>query len=408
MDYITLAELNRQIKTVLSDGITPNIWVVAEIAAIKMAGSGGHWYLDLVEKNQANISAKSNGVIWAGTYNLLRQKFGSDLPNLLKAGNKILLRGSVDYHEVYGLKIIMTDIDPSITMGELELRRLATIQRLTAEEHIGRNGKLPMPSVLQRIAVISSATAAGYGDFMNHTSHNPYGYRLHTTLFPSLMQGDGVEQELIAQLEVIGAQRERFDAVVIIRGGGSKLDLEAFNNYQIAVAIANCPLPVLTGIGHQQDETVADMVAHTSLKTPTAVAEYILQTFMVFESAILTRFAKIEKLSGRFIQQHNYRLQTATTRLQSLSKQKLQQNSQHLQTQLLAISRAAKRYLQNHEMRLNHLEQATKLINIDALLKRGFTITRHHGKAVSSSAKLQKGDLLSTQFSDGEVDSRVE
>ena len=408
MDYITLAELNRQIKTTLSENIAPNVWVVAEIAAIKMAGGGGHWYLDLVEKKQTNISAKSNGVIWAGTYNQLRQKFGSDLPNLLKAGNKILLRGSVDYHEVYGLKIIITDIDPSITMGELELRRLATIQRLTDEGHIGKNGMLPMPLVLQRIAVISSATAAGYGDFMNHTSHNPYGYRLHTTLFPSLMQGDGVEQELIAQLEVIAAQRERFDAVVIIRGGGSKLDLEAFNNYQIAVAIACFPLPVLTGIGHQQDETVADMVAHTPLKTPTAVAEFILQTFMVFESTLLNRLSEMEKLSASYLQQQHYRLNTAFSRLQTMSKQMVQQQRQYLDNRAVVMTRAVKRLLQHRNSELEHFEQTFRLFNIDTLLKRGFTITRHQGKAVSSAAKLQKGDLLSTQFTDGKVDSRVE
>lgn len=408
MNYITLASLNRQIKETLSDNIAPEIWVLAEISSIKMAGSGGHWYLDLVEKSNDKITAKSNAVIWASSYGILRHKFGNDLNLLLKSGNKVLIQGTVDFHELYGLKIIISDLDASATMGELELRRLATINKLNVEGHIGRNRRLTLPTVLQRIAVISSSTAAGYGDFINQLVHNPYKYNIHTTLFPSLMQGDGVEQELIAQLQAIAGQSERFDAVVITRGGGSKLDLEAFNSYQIAVAIATFPLPVLTGIGHLQDESVADLVAHTALKTPTTVAEFILNSFLTFESKLINLFGEIEKNSLALIQNHHFRLQTAISRIKNMVKQKLNLQNSLINTHEISLNRIVKNKIQFHQNRLDYMGKALKLVNVEGLLKKGFTITRYKGKAIKSIQNLEKGEYLSTELSDGIIQSRID
>ncbi|OWY25715.1 exodeoxyribonuclease VII large subunit [Sphingobacteriales bacterium UPWRP_1] len=405
--YITLSQLNGLVREVISEAIKPDIWVIAEISQIKMAGSG-HWFIDLVEKEREVITAKLSGVIWNSTYNELRMKFGADLVNLLKNGNKVLFSGTVGFHEVYGLKIVISDIDPSVTLGELELKRMETIQRLTAEGYIGKNAQLPLPMVLQRIAVISSASAAGFGDFMNHTQQNRYGYSVWVKLFPSLMQGEGVEQELIGRLREIEAQKHLFDAVVIIRGGGSKLDLDAFNNYHIAVAIAQCSLPVLTGIGHQQDETVADLVAHTSLKTPTAVAEYILQTFLHFESAMLSLFNKVSKLSVTLLKQHHFGLQTLRQSLAIQSRQEISRQKQQLNLLLQRLPRAAKRLLQTKQAQLQHTGQTIDLFNVEKLLKRGFTITRMNGKALKSAATAQHGQLISTQFADGTVNSRVE
>lgn len=405
--YITLSQLNGLVKEVIATAIPGGVWVVAEIAQIKMAGRG-HWYLDLVEKEREQITAKLGAVIWNNTYTDMRIRFGPDLPNLLKNGNKVLFRGSVDFHEQYGLKMIITDIDPSVTMGELELRRMETIQRLTDEQLIGKNTQLELPPVLQRIAVISSASAAGYGDFMNQTLQNRYGYRVHTQLFPSLMQGDGVEQELIEQLQQIERQKHRFDAVVIIRGGGSKLDLEAFNNYNIAVAIAQFCLPVFTGIGHQQDETVADLVAHTPLKTPTAVAEFILQSFLHFESGMIELFDSIGKQSKILLKQQEYYLQSFQQSVGAQAKQQLNQQKLQLNSIEQQLGRAAKSLLQNKQTQLTHLQQTFRLFDVDKLLKRGFTITRLNGKAINSVAQLQPNQQISTQFSDGTIQSRIE
>lgn len=222
------------------------------------------------------------------------------------------------------------------------------------------------------------------------------------------MQGEGVEQELIGRLREIEAQKHLFDAVVIIRGGGSKLDLDAFNNYHIAVAIAQCSLPVLTGIGHQQDETVADLVAHTSLKTPTAVAEYILQTFLHFESAMLSLFNKVSKLSVTLLKQHHFGLQTLRQSLAIQSRQEISRQKQQLNLLLQRLPRAAKRLLQTKQAQLQHTGQTIDLFNVEKLLKRGFTITRMNGKALKSAATAQHGQLISTQFADGTVNSRVE
>jgi len=405
--YITLSQLNGLVSEVISEAIKPGIWVVAEISQIKMAGSG-HWYIDLVEKEREVITAKLSGVIWNSAYNELRMKFGSDLANLLKNGNKILFRGTVDFHEVYGLKIVISDIDPSVTLGELELKRMETIKRLTEEGHIGKNAQLPLPVVLQHIAVISSASAAGFGDFMNHTQHNRYGYSVWVKLFPSLMQGEGVEQELIARIREIEAQQHLFDAVVIIRGGGSKLDLEAFNNYHIAVSIAQCSLPVITGIGHQQDETVADLVAHTPLKTPTAVAEYILQSFLHYESAMLSLFDKVAKLSTNLLKQHHFGLQTLRQSMYMHSRQEITRQKQQFSMLLQRLPRATKRLLQSKQVELQHIEQTINLYRVEKLLQRGFTITRLNGKALKSAVSAQNGQLISTQFADGTVNSRIE
>lgn len=222
------------------------------------------------------------------------------------------------------------------------------------------------------------------------------------------MQGEGVEQELIARIREIEAQQHLFDAVVIIRGGGSKLDLEAFNNYHIAVSIAQCSLPVITGIGHQQDETVADLVAHTPLKTPTAVAEYILQSFLHYESAMLSLFDKAAKLSTNLLKQHHFGLQTLRQSMYMHSRQEITRQKQQFSMLLQRLPRATKRLLQSKQVELQHIEQTINLYRVEKLLQRGFTITRLNGKALKSAVSAQNGQLISTQFADGTVNSRIE
>lgn len=378
-------------------------WVVAEIAELKQAASG-HVYIELVEKSSSDsITAKAQAVVWHHKGTELRQKFGSDLSQLLKKGNKVLLKVQLDYHAVYGLKLIVNDLDASVTMGEVELRRQRTIERLQKEELIDLNAQLDLPTVLQRVAVISSPTAAGYGDFINHLQNNSYGYAIQYTLFQSAMQGDAVQGEMMAQLKAIAHHAQYFDAVVIIRGGGSKLDLEAFNDYQLAAAVAQMPLPVISGIGHQQDESVIDLVAHTALKTPTAVAEFIVQSLQQFEAEVMWCAEQLKQNIQYLLQEQQYTLRELHTAVQSTAKQKLQQQNDILRADTASLRRITSYSLDRQTTLLDHLQQTFSLFDIRHLLRRGFAIVRKNGKVVKQVSDISPQDQLHISLADGEI-----
>ncbi len=400
MSHLSLSELNEKINDALYGLSSRPTWVMAEIAELKSAGSG-HIYLDLVEKEDNRIIAKSAATIWYNTGKQLRVKFGRDLPRILKKGNRVLVRAKVSYHSVYGLKLNIVDLDASATIGDLELRRLETIRKLTEEGYTEINNRLPLPLVLQRIAVVSSANAAGFGDFINQLANNPYGYQVHYQLFPSSMQGDNMESEMRQQLQRIAEQKDHFDAIVIIRGGGSKLDLEAFNSYTLAIHIALHPLPILTGIGHQQDETVADLVAHTSIKTPTAVAEYILDTFMQFEQHLYLLGEQIQQHMQKLLTQQNYLLQHLESRLQSKTSHLLQKEQVNLEQLQTRLSRSVQQKLKRENLQLQLLLRTFQLFNVETLLQRGFSITRKKGKVVTDTNTLKEGDIVETKLASG-------
>lgn len=405
--YLTLSELNEKIRLRLNPFARTATWVVAEIADISVSGRG-HVYAELVEKENNRIVAKLQAVIWADKAAAIQRKFGSDTAHLLKKGNKVLVKATVDFHAVYGLKITITDLDPSVTMGELERKRLRIIQQLEEGGFIGLNAELPLPDVLQRIAVISSPTAAGYGDFINQLQHNPYGYQIAYQLFPAAMQGDRVEEEVIQQLKTINKHSEQFDAVVIIRGGGSKLDLTYFDNYAIATQIATMPIPVLTGIGHQRDESIVDLVAHTPLKTPTAVADYILQTFVNFEMELLHWREVIQKMVLTALQLEEKELQKQETYLRLATHNFLQTEEVQFTQYHKQIQKDSQRLLQKEELELNYMKHTFQLLNVESLLKRGFSISRLNGKVVTTIEELQEGIELETQLQDGVVYSRIQ
>lgn len=408
MSPLSLSELNDKINDALYGLSSRPTWVMAEIAELKSAGSG-HIYLDLVEKENHRIIAKSSATIWYTTGKQLRVKFGRDLSRILKKGNRVLVRAKVSYHSVYGLKLNIVDLDASATIGDLELRRLETIRKLTEEGYTDINNRLTLPLVLQRIAIISSANAAGYGDFINQLANNPYGYNIHHQLFPSSMQGDKMEGEMRQQLQQIAEQKDRFDALVIIRGGGSKLDLEAFNSYTLATSIALHPLPILTGIGHQQDETVADLVAHTSIKTPTAVAEYILDSFMQFEQHLYLLGEQIQQYTQKLLSQEQYLLNHLENRLQSQSSHLLQKEQSQLEQLQNRLSRSAQQRLKRENLQLQLLQRTFQLFNVETLLQRGFSITRHqqNRKVVVDANDVKEGDILETELANGLIISRV-
>lgn len=381
-------------------------WVVAEIAEIKQSANG-HLYMELVEKIDSALVAKAQAVIWHNKGVDLRQKFGNDLPLLLKKGNKVLFRALLDFHPIYGLKLVISDLDASVTIGEMELRRRAILKQLQAEQLLRRNAQCPLPLVLQQLAVISSPTAAGYGDFVNHLQQNPYGYAITHTLFAAAMQGDNVEPEISAQLKAIAHQKHLFDAVVIIRGGGSKLDLAAFDNYILARDIAHFPLPVLTGIGHQQDECLLDLVAHTPLKTPTAVAEFVLNSFIIYESQITRYFEQLILAANNRINKQQFYLKETQTYLQYVLQMRLKTENDTLQNLSLRLKQGISHLLQNENRKLDFIEKKIQFYDVANLLRRGLAIVRKEGQIVSGVQQLNIGDEITIQLADGEVNARI-
>ncbi len=271
--HITLRELQRRVKAALEGQFALPVWVSAEISEIKVNYSG-HCYLELVEKGGDNgvPTAQARAVVWRSHYPRISGYFEAETGQPLAAGIKILAKVLVSYHELYGFSLQITDIDPSYTLGDMERQRQQTIAQLQQDGVWEMNREVPMPAVVQRIAIVSSVNAAGYQDFCKELDKSPYRFRL--TLFDAFMQGEAAEESIVEALCAVADRAEDFDAVVLIRGGGSRSDLNCFNAYRLCAHVAQFPLPILTGIGHDKDTSVADMVAHTALKTPTAVAGY--------------------------------------------------------------------------------------------------------------------------------------
>ena len=402
-NFITLQQLNTYLQDMLAEVFAMPFWVVAEIAEYKQAPSG-HLYMELVDKSGSDtLTAKAQAVVWHNKGLELRQKFGADLPNLLKKGNKVLVKILLEYHPVYGLKLVVQDLDASVTMGELELRRRQTLERLQREGLSKLNAQLPLPTVLQRVAVVSSPTAAGYGDFINHLQYNSLGYKVQCTLFQSAMQGDAMQSEMSAQLKAIANRPADFDVVVIIRGGGSKLDLETYNDYLLSAAVAQMPLPVLTGIGHQQDESVIDLMAHTALKTPTAVAEFILQTFYQYETALLSCAEQVRRNVRDKLQAQHYYLRECQTALQTLLRQALQKQQYKLEKFEDSLRRNTQQQLNRQNLLLDRLEQNIALYDSNRLLKRGFVWVRKNGIALTNSRQVCPGDHLEIVFAENTI-----
>jgi exodeoxyribonuclease VII large subunit len=408
MEAITLLELNGRVKSTLQFEMPDAYWVQAEISSISGSGQG-HCYLELVQKDPTgrNFLAKAKANIWRGTWLRLKPYFESQTGETLKVGMKVLLQVKVTFHEVFGYSLVVEDIDPTYTMGDMARRRKEILDQLEKDGVIGLNHELEIPMVPHRIAVISSATAAGWGDFRNQLEGNVYGFRFYMKLFPALMQGDDVERSVISALNAVAARRDDFDVVVIIRGGGAVSELSCFDSYNLAYNIANFPLPVITGIGHERDDTVADVVAHTKVKTPTAAAEFIINR--VFDSA-----SELENLTRRMSEAINNRMNAEKMRIEMLM-QKL--------PSLFAIARVRREQLlenlwnravsgvgnivtsQNHKLEL--LEKSVNAADPVVILKRGYSLTRLNGRVVKGASELKKGDRLTTSFADGSVESEI-
>lgn len=313
-EKMTLLQLQERIREGIEEAVPPVVWITAEIGELKMHSSG-HCYLEFVsyrEKGHA-VAAKARGTIWSSTFRLLKPYFETTAGVALASGLNVLVKVQVSFSPIYGLSLNVLDIDPSFTVGELELKRQQTIARLKDEGCFDMNSSLQIPSLPRRIAIVSSSTAAGYRDFMKQLHGNEGGFRFHTELFSAQMQGEEAPGSIVAALEEIASRESEFDAVAIIRGGGAAMDLVCFDDYTLAVNIAQFPLPVVTGIGHDHDFHIADMVAHTWLKTPTAAADFFVDAFMqqyqfimhLFQRISLTLAQKISIERQRLLQLHN-------------------------------------------------------------------------------------------------------
>jgi len=442
----SLFELNQQIKKTLQTGLPNNYWVIAEINHFTINRSG-HCYLELIEKSNENdkIVAQMNAIIWAYTFRMLRPYFETATGRSLETGMKVLLFVSVEFHEQYGLNLTVKDIEPSFTIGDLEVRRQQIIKKLQEQGVYEMNKELELPRVIQRVAVISSEKAAGYQDFMNQLHENEHDFFFKTTLFDATMQGDHAATSIIKALERIFTQETEFDCVVILRGGGSKSDLSCFDDFDLALNVAQFSLPIICGIGHERDLSIIDMVANTSVKTPTAVASLIVDKALEFltiieditdhildycynrlqgENEILYQANTLlkevvhKKLSDERVSLTYYRGRLALLSDRIFQKQNVQlaYDSKNLYTlvkniinkQYNAISvvqrNVQKSFIDKVVVESNKLESLDKqlmLKNPINIMKRGFAIVKTNGKVVFSSSELLAKQEITIQLYDG-------
>lgn len=397
----TLFELNEFLRRVIALNLPEPLWVKAELADI--GSSKGHIYLDLVQKAEDGHDpiAQGQAVIWSRNLKTLQKRIGADLQGLLQPGMEILFLARVEFHERYGLKLMVEDIDPAHTIGKLELQRRETIRKLQAQDLIGKNANLPLPLVVQRIAVLSAEQAAGLQDFKNHLRENTFGYGFLTRFFPVAVQGAQVEKEVTLQLEKIAKQQLEFDAVAIIRGGGARLNLAAFDSFQLAKTVANFPLPVLVGIGHDVDETVLDLVANRSLKTPTAVADFIIQHNMLFEAQIQTMGSTVKNLVSQKIQGSRQRLGQLSQWTEFHVRHKLQHQGQMLDFIKKEIPINVRHQFAQQSQQLHSMAKLIQLLGPAAAMRRGFALVFRNGTQITDVEKLSVGDTVEVQLNQG-------
>lgn len=427
---LSLYELNALVKRSINSCMPDTYWVQAELSDVR-SNYSGHCYLEFVQKEPRgnNLIAKARGTIWSNVYRLLKPYFEEETGQAFVAGIKVLVNVSVEFHELYGYSLTVQDIDPTYTLGDMARRRREILKQLEEEGVLTLNKELELPLLARRIAVISSATAAGYGDFCNQLEHNPYGFIFYPHLFPAIMQGDRVEQSIIAALDAINARRDDWDVVVIIRGGGATSDLSGFDTYDLAANCAQFPLPIITGIGHERDDTVLDSVSHTRVKTPTAAAEFLInhlhdtaETLEDYTSSILyavsARMEREKTRLARFteripiqtkmrLKDEHYRQERVMKQLEAGLQSRLARERHHLQLIESQLGIGSQHRLVKETHRLQLLEQQLKAASPEHLLKRGYSITLRNGKAVTDASSLKEGDELDTRFAKGAIKSIV-
>ena len=404
----TLYSLNNMVRQAVSEGLPSRYWVTGELSEVREA-SNGHCYIELVQRDEVTqeLVAKARGTIWSRIYSLLRPYFLEQTGEPFAAGLKVLLQVSVAFHELYGYTLDVCDIEPAYTVGDMARQRMLVIKRLTDEGVIDLNKELPFPLLPQRVAVISSATAAGYGDFCDQLAANRYGFVFYPHLFQSPMQGSGVEQGVISALDRIAADIDMWDVVVIIRGGGATSELSCFDTYDLANNCAQFPLPIITGIGHQRDESVLDMVAHTRAKTPTAAAELLIHAMLEQETCMTNMMQGVVQGVQQRMDAEQQRLNGLLGRLPMTTALYLQGEKMRLQASLQAMFSSAQMLIKEQQHRLDVCNAALEAASPGRILSLGYSITRVNGRVVRSIDDVVPGDEVSTEVAGGEFTSTV-
>ncbi|MEA1896239.1 MAG: exodeoxyribonuclease VII large subunit [Bacteroidota bacterium] len=449
---ITLSELNLQIKDRLKNSFPKSQWVIAEINEIN-ENSKGHCYLELIEKDTQTdyIIARARATIWAYTYRLLKPYFETTSNTKLQSGLKVLIQAKVEFHELYGYSLNIKDIDPAYTLGDLARLKMETIIKLKEDGVFQMNKELPKPYFPSKIAIISSKNAAGYQDFIHQLQHNPFGYVFYTKLFPAIVQGNDSPGSIIHSLDEINRHISFFDLLVVIRGGGSQTDLNSFNNYLLSSNIAQFPIPVITGIGHEKDESVCDMVAHHSFKTPTAVAEYLinscqnLETYtqetrnniiagitqilenekkyldlkgsqlipllmssLLKESRHLSQLAgKARHTFGRAVHNKHEKLTEYKGQFNFLLKEFLLNFKHKTSSSLKNIRDTLRQKINDSHHQISIAEKTMQLLDPANILMRGYSITYCDGEIIKNSKNLEKGKTIITKYAQGESESKI-
>lgn len=428
----SLLELNNLVRGAISEAFSGSCWVRAEMSDVRTNASSGHCYLEFIEKNPVTgqLVAKARGSIWAKTFRMLKPYFEMETGQLFASGLKVLVKVSVEFHELYGYSLTVLDIDPAYTMGDMLRKRMEIIRQLKEEGVFTLNKELPFPVLPKRIAIITSPTAAGYEDFLNQLANNKAGYPFYPKLFPALMQGEKTEGSVIEALDRIYHHLDAFDVVVIIRGGGATSDLNSFDSYLLAANCAQFPLPIVTGIGHERDDTILDMVAHTRMKTPTAVAEFLIGCMDLAAGELEELQQEVSELATNILLKQKNFLQLLGARLPVIATNRIERNRSLLQMLGSRLPSSASTLLTRRRSTLDTLqmqlqnrstsrlaegtrfiqltEQFIKMASPDYILKRGYSLALKDGKIIKHAADLDSGDKLVTRFADGDVKSIVE
>ena len=427
---MTLSEFNARIERHVN-GVPSlqNQWVIAETSDLRLNRSG-HCYTELIEKDDRGTTiAKIGAAIWAGTYRDLYNKFLRSTGQVLATGMKVMVKVTVNFHSLYGMKVVINDIDPNYTLGDMARQRQEIINRLTAEGIIDLNKELPWPEVPQRIAIISAEGAAGYGDFMNQLTGNPYGLQFYTCLFNAVMQGAQTVPTVMAAMDRINRHIDLFDCVVIIRGGGATSELNSFDNYDLASYVANFPIPVIVGIGHERDVTVLDYVAALRVKTPTAAAETLIQRGTTalahldeLQDAVVTAVrdtvsqarehlafftTMIPAAARHLIDTNRIRLDNHARNIPFAAQGLIVNQRTRLERAVERMGDAASRALQRELQRLVALGDKATLLSPVNTLQRGYSLVRRGDKCVTAADQLHSGDQITVQFATGTTDATV-
>lgn len=404
---ITLSELQRLVRRTLEERFALPVWVSAEIAEIKVNYSG-HCYLELVERSEKNDlpAAQARAVIWRSHFPRIAARFEEETGGRLEAGIRILARAMVTYHELYGFSLQITDIDPSYTLGDMERQRQRTIAQLQQEGVWEMNRQLTVEGPVQRLAVVSSASAAGYRDFCRELDRSPY--RFEPILFDAVMQGAAAEDSIVEALCRIAERAEAFDAVILIRGGGSRNDLACFDGYRLAAHVAQFPLPVVTGIGHDKDVSVADMVAHTALKTPTAVAGWLVERMAGEEARLESASLALHDTVQQLLHASELQLERLGSELGRLSGELLTRRRLRLEHLEELLPHQVGAFVERLRMRLDGAAETVAAHAPERILRLGFAVVRREGRTLRRAADTAPGDRLEILLADGRIAARTE